>query len=72
MTVLVGAPSRATAGRTSLADAQALRRDANPALSLGGVAIPERHARRKDEHLRLLAKRQLMRGNDFELYCLTS
>ena len=58
MTVLVGAPSRATAGRTSLADAQALRRDANSALSLGGVAIPERHSRRKDEHLRLLAKQQ--------------
>lgn len=58
MTVLVGAPSRATAGRTSLADAQALRRDTNPALSLGGVAIPERHARREDEHLRLLAKQE--------------
>ena len=33
-----------------------LRREANPALSLGGVAIPERHSRRDDEHLRLLAK----------------
>jgi hypothetical protein len=58
MTVLVGAPSSATAGRTSLADAQALRRDTNPALSLGGVAIPERHTRREDEHLRLLAKQE--------------
>lgn len=58
MTVLVGAPSSATAGRTSLADAQALRRDANPALPLGGVAIPERHTRREDEHLRLLAKQE--------------
>jgi hypothetical protein len=28
----------------------------NPAVSLGGVAIPERHTRREDEHLRLLAK----------------
>ena len=46
MTVLVGAPSSTTTGRTSLADAQALRRDINPALSLGGVAIPERHSRR--------------------------
>jgi hypothetical protein len=58
MTVLVGAPSSATAGRTSLADAQALRRDTNPAVSLGGVAIPERHTRREDEHLRLLAKQE--------------
>ena len=56
MTVLVGASSSATRGRTSLADAQALRREANPALSSGGVAIPERHTRREDEHLRLLAK----------------
>jgi hypothetical protein len=58
LTVLVGAPSRATLARTSLADAQALRREAGPALRLGGVAIPERHARREDEHLRLLAKQE--------------
>src|SRR5919199_6782975 len=51
MTVLVGAPSSATTGRTSLADAQALRREVNSALTLGGVAIPERHSRREDEHL---------------------
>jgi hypothetical protein len=58
MTVLVGAPSSATTGRTSLADAQALRREVNPGLALGGVAIPERHSRREDEHLRLLAKQE--------------
>lgn len=56
MTVLVGAASRGAKARTSLAGAQALRREANPTLSLGGVAIPERHSRRDDEHLRLLAK----------------
>jgi 5,10-methylenetetrahydrofolate reductase len=56
MTVLVGAASRTARARTSLADAQALRREANPSLSLGGVAIPERHGRRDDEHLRLLVK----------------
>lgn len=56
MTVLVGAPSSAKAGLTSLSEAQALRREANPSLLLGGVAIPERHSRREDEHLRLLAK----------------
>jgi hypothetical protein len=56
MTVLVGAASSSAPSRTSLADAQALRREANPALSVGGVAIPERHSRRDDEHLRLLAK----------------
>jgi hypothetical protein len=56
MTVLVGAASSSARGRTSLAAAQALRREANPALLSGGVAIPERHSRRDDEHLRLLAK----------------
>jgi 5,10-methylenetetrahydrofolate reductase len=30
----------------------------NPDLLLGGVAIPERHSRRADEHLRLIAKQQ--------------
>jgi hypothetical protein len=56
MTVLVGASSSTATARTSLRDAHALRRDANPAMVSGGVAIPERHARRDDEHLRLLAK----------------
>lgn len=59
MTVLVGAASSSAQGRTSLADAQALRREVNPALSLGGVAIPERHSRREDEHLRLLGKQEV-------------
>jgi len=56
MTVLVGAPSSTRARQTSLAEAQALRREANPSMLMGGVAIPERHTRRDDEHLRLLAK----------------
>jgi hypothetical protein len=56
MTVLVGAASSEAQVRTSLAHAQALRREVNPALTLGGVAIPERHSRRNDEHLRLLGK----------------
>jgi hypothetical protein len=56
MTVLVGSASGKAHGLTSLAQAHALRREANPDLSVGGVAIPERHSRRDDEHLRLLAK----------------
>lgn len=58
MTVLVGAPSSNRAGRTSLAEAQALRGEANPSMLMGGVAIPERHSRRDNEHLRLLAKQE--------------
>lgn len=56
MTVLVGAASSSATVRTSLRDAQAIRREVNPGMLLGGVAIPERHTRRDDEHLRLLAK----------------
>lgn len=58
MTVLVGAPSSGKTGRTTLVEAQELRREANPSMLLGGVAIPERHARRDDEHLRLLTKQE--------------
>ena len=56
LTVLVGAASSSAKVRTSLRDAQALRREVNSGMLLGGVAIPERHTRRDDEHLRLLAK----------------
>lgn len=58
LTVLVGAPSGNVNAGTSLSHAQALRSQVNPALLMGGVAIPERHARRGDEHLRLLAKQE--------------
>lgn len=50
--VFVGASSKAKDVRTSLPEAQALRRDVSPGLLLGGVAIAERH----EEHLRLIAK----------------
>ena len=56
MTVLVGAASSRAEVVTSLAQAQALQRELNSALMMGGVAIPERHRHRDDEHLRLLAK----------------
>jgi hypothetical protein len=58
LAVLVGAASSGTAPPVSLADAQALRTELNPELLLGGVAIPERHSRRENEHLRLIAKQE--------------
>jgi Methylenetetrahydrofolate reductase len=58
MTVLVGAVSSKAQVATSLAHAQTLRREVNPRLTLSGVAIPERHSRQDDEHLRLLAKQE--------------
>jgi hypothetical protein len=56
LSVFVGASSRDKPVVTSLTRAQALRSEVKPDLLLGGVAIPERHTRNGDEHLRLLAK----------------
>lgn len=58
LTVMVGAASSGSAGPVSLADAQEMRARLNPELLLGGVAIPERHSRRENEHLRLIAKQR--------------
>jgi hypothetical protein len=58
LTVMVGAASSGAAPAVSLADAQAMGSDLNPDLLLGGVAIPERHSRRENEHLRLIAKQE--------------
>ena len=56
LSVFVGASSREKPVMTSLTRAQELRSEVRPDLLLGGVAIPERHTRKGDEHLRLLAK----------------
>lgn len=58
LTVMVGAASSGTVAPVSLADAQAMRAELNPNLLLGGVAIPERHTRRENEHLRLIDKQE--------------
>lgn len=55
-TVFVGASSRHKAVPTTLRQAYELRASAAPDLLLGGVMIPERHARAGDEHSRLLDK----------------
>jgi hypothetical protein len=54
--VFVGASSRGKDVALTLAQAQDVRARVRPDLLLGGVAIPERHTRRGDEHLRMLAK----------------
>jgi hypothetical protein len=56
LSVFVGASSREKPVATSLPRAYELRSEVRPDLLLGGVAIPERHARGGTEHLRLLAK----------------
>ncbi|MFL6154671.1 MAG: methylenetetrahydrofolate reductase [Marmoricola sp.] len=58
LTVMVGAASSGATPAVALAEAQAMREDLNPDLLLGGVAIPERHSRRENEHLRLIAKQE--------------
>jgi hypothetical protein len=56
LSVFVGASSREKTVATSLSRAYELRSEVRPDLPLGGVAIPERHARAGKEHLRLIAK----------------
>jgi hypothetical protein len=57
LSVLVGAPSqRSGQGDFRLHDAYAMVRARAPRLLLGGIAIAERHARKLDEHERILAK----------------
>lgn len=56
LAVLVGAPTRHAARGVKLPEAYALARKHAPRLTLGGVAIAERHARNLDEHQRMLAK----------------
>jgi hypothetical protein len=56
ISVLVGAPSARARVGLALGDAYRLVRAHAPRLVLGGIAIAERHARRLDEHERMLAK----------------
>ena len=56
LSVFVGASSHEKPVATSLVRAYQLRTEVHPDMLLGGVAIPERHARGGREHLRLLAK----------------
>jgi hypothetical protein len=56
LSVLVGAASRRTLPGLALRDAYALTAQHAPELTLGGIAIAERHERTLDEHERILAK----------------
>ena len=54
--VFVGSPSKKQVSRLSLNDAYKINQDSNSSIILGGVAIPERHNRKGDEHIRLFDK----------------
>lgn len=58
LSVFVGASSGEKRVATSLRRAQEIRREINPDLLLGAVAIPERHTAKGNEHLRLIAKQE--------------
>jgi hypothetical protein len=58
LSVFVGASSSSKQVQTALPDAHAVWQDNRPELVLGGVAIPERHSRRADEHLRMVRKQE--------------
>ncbi|MFD2887703.1 methylenetetrahydrofolate reductase [Chitinophaga cymbidii] len=56
--VFVGASSQKQVEKTnfSLQDAFGLRQQVSPELLIGGITIPERHAKKGDEHLRIMQK----------------
>ena len=66
LTVFVGASSRHKQPATSLVRAQELWAQTRPDLRLGGVAIPERHTRRGEEHLRRLTAAGILPHHVFD------
>lgn len=54
--VFVGAASHEQQNNITLKEAYALKKDVNDNLCLGGIAIPERHTKKEDEHLRAFSK----------------
>lgn len=54
--VFVGAASHEQQKNITLKEAYALKREIDDNLCLGGIAIPERHIKKEDEHLRVFSK----------------
>lgn len=57
-TVFVGAASRSQEVSLSLREAYGLFNECNQRMTLGGVCIPERHALKGNEHLRMIDKQK--------------
>ncbi len=55
-TVFVGASSKKTQVTINLKEAYQLKREIADDIILGGIIIPERHMKKRDEHLRAFAK----------------
>ncbi len=54
--VFVGAASHEQRNPLSLKEAYSLKKEVNNNLCLGGIAIPERHIKKHDEHIRVFSK----------------
>jgi len=54
--VFVGAASHEQQNNITLREAYSLKKEVNDNLCLGGIAIPERHTKKHDEHLRVASK----------------
>ena len=54
--VFVGSPSKTQNNALPLSTAYKIKQETKASLLLGGVTIPERHAKKADEHLRLFDK----------------
>ncbi|MGB6327537.1 MAG: methylenetetrahydrofolate reductase [Halarcobacter sp.] len=55
--VFVGAASHEQQNNITLKEAYSLKKEVNDNLCLGGIAIPERHMKKHDEHLRVISKK---------------
>ncbi|MGB5867559.1 MAG: methylenetetrahydrofolate reductase [Arcobacteraceae bacterium] len=54
--VFVGAASYEQKNPLTLREAYSIKKEVNDNLCLGGIAIPERHTKKQDEHLRVFSK----------------
>ena len=54
--VFVGMPTKKQNSKISLSDAYRIKQELNSSILIGGVTIPERHHKKKNEHLRVLDK----------------
>ncbi len=54
--VFVGSPSKNQVSGLSLNNAYKINLESNSSMILGGIAIPERHNKKRDEHIRLFDK----------------
>ncbi len=63
LSVFVGTSSSADNPKLTLNEAYKIKKQFNPNITIGGICIPERHEKKKDEELRLASK--IFKGCEF-------